>query len=909
MAVKVVFLTTTGAGTWTVPADWTNVNTVEVIGGGGGGRSSTTGGAGGGGGGAYSKATNIATFTPGTTVNNFSVGTGGAAGATGGDTWFGATTLAASLVGAKGGVGATSATGAAGGASASGFPTTGGVRNSGGAGGLGSSAALTGGGGGGAAGPGGVGGTGGAGDTATAGNDAGGGGGAGAGSTTVGGNGGAGGTAGGTAGTNATGGGSGGVGGLGAGTTPTAATTLWTSTHAPDGSVSVAGASTGGGGGGGGSAAGAGGAGSLYGGAGGGAGNGTGGAGKQGIIVITYTTSARTDIKKFLYDLSDLTKIWQDSAKTTSAAVDSPIGYIGDGYGTGLDVRQTTSSRRPILRYNSLLSRYYVEFDGVDDCLESLSSTEFLYMDEFVTFSALRQTTGSSSTDIRYFSQRGSVNDWDNSSGFCLILSTTGSQALYANSGSLNATITGAYPTIYSVYESYKTATTAYLAINGVAGTSDISFTVSNQSSSAGYVLGASYSGGAGSILEYFAGQIYSFEYDSTPSISTATRDTRRSWHSNSLFSFLPIAHFTRDTITQSSGVVSGWVDRNGNYDLTSSGSPTYLSAGMDSLPCISFDGVDDCLLSGAKDLSRKNTLAAFVRVYIETGQAAASQNGVVEIASLGSGDFTAQNGILLLYEVDLGGFHSYRAATSNAIPFAQGDTSNMGGILDTSKTEILDLFRGRQERAGSSASGVFLSDANIIVGKRNSSANTSTAFLKGKISEIILIDFTPNAKQLKEINDRLSNNTYTNLIADGDFDGTPSGSFETLANATISNGVLNVTNGADFLSDNNILTIGKDYRFSFDYTYSGGTNLRVRTGGTNQWIKPLFLFSPFVGAITADGTAFQLQADTATFTGTIDNLIVEEIVTAAPPPPTSVKNRKTFSSLGTRISSRQVRI
>jgi hypothetical protein len=290
MAIKVIFITTTGAGTWTVPSDWTSANSIECVGAGGGGRVAAAGG-GGGGGGAYSSISNTAAWSPGQ-VKDFSVGAGGAAGASGGDTWIGATTLAASLVGAKGGTGATAATGAAGGLNTSGFPASGGVRNSGGAGGLGSATIFTGGGGGGAGGPGGTGGVGGAGDATATGADFGGGGGSGAGLTTVGGAGGAGTTAAGAGGTNATSGGSGGAGGAGDGVSATAATALWTSTHLPDATTtSVVGAATGGGGGGGGSAtAGAAGSGANYGGAGGGRGLGTGGtsAGGQGLIIITY---------------------------------------------------------------------------------------------------------------------------------------------------------------------------------------------------------------------------------------------------------------------------------------------------------------------------------------------------------------------------------------------------------------------------------------------------------------------------------------------------------------------------------------------------------------------------------------------------------------------------------------------
>src|SRR5215207_2694307 len=147
MPDKVIFLTTTGAGTWNVPADWSNTNKIEVIGAGAGGRTASGAAAGGGGGGAYSSRSNI-TGLSGT--QNFSVGAGGSPGNVGGDTWFGATSLASSLVGAKGGNSTASGTAGTGGVGTSGFPTSGGVRTSGGPGGAGG-AALTGGGGGGAA--------------------------------------------------------------------------------------------------------------------------------------------------------------------------------------------------------------------------------------------------------------------------------------------------------------------------------------------------------------------------------------------------------------------------------------------------------------------------------------------------------------------------------------------------------------------------------------------------------------------------------------------------------------------------------------------------------------------------------------------------------------------------------------
>ncbi len=88
-STKVIFLTTTGAGTWTVPSDWNSTNnTIEVLGGGQGGG---YGGGNGGNGGGYSKVLNVA-LTPGNSVT-FQLAAGGAGDTgsgpgAGGDTYF-----------------------------------------------------------------------------------------------------------------------------------------------------------------------------------------------------------------------------------------------------------------------------------------------------------------------------------------------------------------------------------------------------------------------------------------------------------------------------------------------------------------------------------------------------------------------------------------------------------------------------------------------------------------------------------------------------------------------------------------------------------------------------------------------------------------------------------------------------
>ena len=95
---QTVFLTTVGAGTWTVPNDWPDFpNSIECIGGGAAGKTNGWSG----GGGAYSKVSNVV-LIPGA-VLNFNVGIGGSSDdAPGGDTWFHGTSLASALVSAQG---------------------------------------------------------------------------------------------------------------------------------------------------------------------------------------------------------------------------------------------------------------------------------------------------------------------------------------------------------------------------------------------------------------------------------------------------------------------------------------------------------------------------------------------------------------------------------------------------------------------------------------------------------------------------------------------------------------------------------------------------------------------------------------------------------------------------------------
>lgn len=73
------------------------------------------------------------------------------------------------------------------------------------------------------------------------------------------------------------------------------------------------------------------------------------------------------------YDPSVLASVWQDSARTTPGAVNSPVGAIDAQNSGGPSALQATAGKRPILRQSGAL--FYLEFDGVDDCLQIVSIT------------------------------------------------------------------------------------------------------------------------------------------------------------------------------------------------------------------------------------------------------------------------------------------------------------------------------------------------------------------------------------------------------------------------------------------------------------------------------------------------------------------------------------------------------
>ena len=87
------------------------------------------------------------------------------------------------------------------------------------------------------------------------------------------------------------------------------------------------------------------------------------------------------------YDPSDLSTLFEEDG-TTPASVNGPVGKILDKSGNGNHLIQTTETKCPTLKLASGL--YYLEFDGVDDGLQS-ADIDFTGTNTMSVFSGARK--------------------------------------------------------------------------------------------------------------------------------------------------------------------------------------------------------------------------------------------------------------------------------------------------------------------------------------------------------------------------------------------------------------------------------------------------------------------------------------------------------------------------------------
>lgn len=93
------------------------------------------------------------------------------------------------------------------------------------------------------------------------------------------------------------------------------------------------------------------------------------------------------------FDPSDLSTLFQDAAGTLPVtAVEQPVGLMLDKSGRGNHASQSTTTARPILRTTSVggTQQYYLDFDGVDDWMQTASSMDLSGTSEVVTMAAVK---------------------------------------------------------------------------------------------------------------------------------------------------------------------------------------------------------------------------------------------------------------------------------------------------------------------------------------------------------------------------------------------------------------------------------------------------------------------------------------------------------------------------------------
>jgi hypothetical protein len=93
------------------------------------------------------------------------------------------------------------------------------------------------------------------------------------------------------------------------------------------------------------------------------------------------------------YDLSDLSKLFQDSAGTTAVTADGdPVGSLLDKSGNGNHATQAVSAARPI--YHTDGTFHWLKGDGIDDSISSPKSLDYSNAAEFWMFAAAQHISG-----------------------------------------------------------------------------------------------------------------------------------------------------------------------------------------------------------------------------------------------------------------------------------------------------------------------------------------------------------------------------------------------------------------------------------------------------------------------------------------------------------------------------------
>jgi hypothetical protein len=190
-------------------------------------------------------------------------------------------------------------------------------------------------------------------------------------------------------------------------------------------------------------------------------------------------------------------------------------------------------------------------------------------------------------------------------------------------------------------------------------------------------------------------------------------------------------------------------------------------------------------------------------------------------------------------------------------------------------------------------------------------SRERTTSFSNGIISDVKLTDITTPANSLEFGLDNLTGNTETNngvtltynnigtgtdvrdtytligndyigseLVVNGDF--ATDSDWTKGTGTTISGGKANAVDGARFIIQDVGLGVGNNHLVSFDYIETSADKLRVNTGTTNGQQSGLLTSVGSTGSgsisgdVTAIGPNIAIEADSDTYTGSVDNVSVK---------------------------------
>jgi hypothetical protein len=223
---------------------------------------------------------------------------------------------------------------------------------------------------------------------------------------------------------------------------------------------------------------------------------------------------------------------------------------------------------------------------------------------------------------------------------------------------------------------------------------------------------------------------------------------------------------YRADALSQTSNVVTSWPDQSGNgYTLTPTGSPAYEAAGLNGLPSVTFDAVDDYFITGNKAIATGGTAAMGFWAVCQMSSGADSFGRLISVVASNASkvDTTDPNGAAVMARSSTSDiFRTFQLAGAGGnIDITTGTNYRLLTTLDA--TNIVSYKNNVQQNsnavAGPTRWGVSGTDlATMVIGTTaqtdasgNGSALNGSNF-GGKCSEFIGVKVAPNSTQRAQI-------------------------------------------------------------------------------------------------------------------------------------------------------------